>query len=65
MFSNDGESIIVAFSPESSASSGLLNATDTASGSGPGSCEALLNTSSIATIGEGAACEFVAFCTTS
>ncbi|CAM9281097.1 unnamed protein product, partial [Ectocarpus sp. 8 AP-2014] len=58
MFSNDGESIIVAFSPESSASSGLLNATDTASGSGPGPCEALLNTSSIATIGERAACEW-------
>ncbi|CBJ29756.1 conserved unknown protein [Ectocarpus siliculosus] len=58
MFSNDGELIIVAFSPESSASSGLLNATDTASGSGPGSCKALLNASSIATIGEGAACEW-------
>ncbi|CAM9342946.1 unnamed protein product, partial [Ectocarpus sp. 12 AP-2014] len=58
MFSNDGESIIVAFSPESSPSSGLLNATDVASGSGPGSCEALLDASSIATIGEGAACEW-------
>ncbi|CAM9220320.1 unnamed protein product [Ectocarpus sp. 12 AP-2014] len=58
MFSNDGESIIVAFSLESSTSSGLLNATDVASGSGSGSCEALLNASSIATIGEGAACEW-------
>ncbi|CAM9247691.1 unnamed protein product, partial [Ectocarpus sp. 12 AP-2014] len=58
MFSNDGESVIVAFSPESSASSGLLNATDVASGSGPGSCEALLDASSIATIGEGAVCEW-------
>ncbi|CAM9462230.1 unnamed protein product [Ectocarpus sp. 4 AP-2014] len=58
MFSNDGESIIVAFSSESSPSSELLNANDVASGSGPGSCEALLNASSIATIGEGATCEW-------
>ena len=64
MFSNDGESIIVAFSPESSPSCGLLNATDAASGSGPGSCEALLNASSITAIGKGAACELVTFCTT-
>ncbi|CAM9178731.1 unnamed protein product [Ectocarpus fasciculatus] len=58
MFSNDGESIIVGFSPESSSSSRLLNATDAASGGGPGSCEALLNASSITAIGKGAACEW-------
>eukprot|EP00903_Cladosiphon_okamuranus_P005952 g5878.t1 len=57
-FSDEGGTIIVTFSPEGSASSGLLDANDLDSGSGPGSCHALLNTSSIPPLGEAASCEW-------
>ncbi|CAM9646533.1 unnamed protein product [Scytosiphon promiscuus] len=57
-FSNDGGSVVVTFAPEGSATSGLLDSNDAASGSGPGSCGALLNASSIPPLGEGPACEW-------
>lgn len=57
-FSDDGGSIVVTFSSEGSASSGLLDAGDPASGNGPGSCLALLNASSIPPLGQGATCEY-------
>ncbi|CAM9935318.1 unnamed protein product [Scytosiphon promiscuus] len=57
-FTDDGGSILVTFSPEGSATSGLLNAKDPASGSGPGSCGALLNASSIEPLGDGPTCEW-------
>eukprot|EP00752_Nemacystus_decipiens_P011504 g10216.t1 len=57
-FSDDGGSIVVTFSAEGSASSGLLDPGDSASGSGPGSCLALLNASSIPPLGDGATCEW-------
>lgn len=55
-FSDDGASVTISFSPNGSASSGLLNATDLDSGSGPGSCDALLDASTVALIGDGAEC---------
>lgn len=59
-FSDDGGAIIVDFSSEGSASSGLLDAEDPASESGPGSCHALLNASSILPLGQEATCESTA-----
>lgn len=70
-FADDGASIIVSFSPDGSASSGLLDPGDPGSGSGPGSCDALLDASTVAVIGGGALCKsrltrkvHVAFCET-
>eukprot|EP00903_Cladosiphon_okamuranus_P012876 g12026.t1 len=57
-FSDDGASVRVSFSPDGSASSGLLNASDPGSGSGPGSCDALLRAATVAVIGNGAECEW-------
>eukprot|EP00752_Nemacystus_decipiens_P006049 g5460.t1 len=55
---DDGAAIVVSFSPEGSASSGLIDAGDAASGSGPGPCYALLNATSIPPLGHGASCEW-------
>lgn len=56
-FTDDGSSIIVSFSQEGSASSGLLDASDPSSGGGPGSCTALFDGSTVSAIGDGAICE--------
>ncbi|CAM9093541.1 unnamed protein product, partial [Hapterophycus canaliculatus] len=58
-FSDAGDSIFVIFSPEGSAANSLLDASDAALGSGPGSCGSLLNASSIPPLGEGATCEWI------
>lgn len=57
-FWDDGGTVVVTFSPEGPATSGLLDAGDPDSGSGPGSCLMLLNASSIPPLGEGATCEW-------
>lgn len=57
-FSDDGTSIVVSFSLNGSASSGLLDASDLNSGSGPGSCDALFNGSTQSVLGDGAICEY-------
>lgn len=59
-FTDDGASIIVSFSLEGSASSGLIDAGDAESGNGPGPCDALLNATSIPPLGHGALCANVA-----
>lgn len=59
-FTDDGASILVLFSPDGSASSGLVDADDAESGSGPGPCDALLNATSIPPLGQGALCANVA-----
>lgn len=55
-FTDDGTSILVSFSLEGSASSGLIDADDAESGNGPGPCDALLDAASIPPLGEGATC---------
>lgn len=59
-FSDDGASVVVSFSLDGSESSGLLDASDPNSGSGPGSCDALFNASTQSVIGDGATCEYIA-----
>lgn len=61
-FSDDGGTIVAAFSSEGSASSGLLDADDPGSGSGPGSCHTVLNASSIPPLGQDASCECAVRC---
>lgn len=58
-FSDDGTSITVQFSSAGSASSGLLDADNATSGSGPGACTSILNTGSVESLGSGATCKFV------